>query len=44
MTNGLSYKEDDVGKTQKVKELILSDPWCDVGHFKLLHSNPLVNS
>ena len=30
MTNGLLCKEDDVGKTQKVQELILSDPWCDV--------------
>ena len=25
-----SYKEDDVGKTQKVKDLILSDQWWDV--------------
>ena len=27
-----SYREDDVGKAQKVKDLILSDHWWDVDY------------
>ena len=27
-----AYREDDVGKAQKVKEMILSDPWWDVDY------------
>ena len=30
-----SYREDDVGKAQKVKDMILSDRWWDIINYIL---------
>ena len=36
-----SYREDDVGKAQKVKEMILSDRWWDVVDYILEFIAPI---
>ena len=36
-----SYREDDVGKTQKVKDMILSDRWWDVVDYILEFTTPI---
>ena len=35
-----SYKEDDVGKAQKVKDMILSDRWWDIVNYILEFTAP----
>ena len=36
-----SYREDDVGKAQKVKDLILSDHWWDTIDYILEFTVPI---
>ena len=36
-----AYREDDVGKAQKVKEMILSDRWWDVVDYILEFTTPI---
>ena len=36
-----SYREDDVGKVQKVKDMILSDCWWDVVNYILEFTTPI---
>ncbi|XP_030924786.1 uncharacterized protein LOC115951779 [Quercus lobata] len=36
-----SYKEDDVGKAQKVKDIILSDRWWDIVNYILEFTAPI---
>ena len=36
-----SYREDDVGKAQKVKDMILSDRWWDVVDYILEFTAPI---
>ena len=36
-----SYREDDVGKAQKVKDLILNDHWWDVINYIIEFSVPI---
>ena len=36
-----SYKEDDVGKVQKVKDSFLSDPWWDVVDYIIEFTAPI---
>ena len=36
-----SYREDDVGKTHKVKEMILSDRWWDTVDYILEFTAPI---
>ena len=36
-----SYREDNIGKTQKVKDLILSDHWCDVVDYIIEFTVPI---
>ena len=36
-----AYKEDDVGKAQNVKEMILSDHWWDVVDYILEFTTPI---
>ena len=38
-----SYREDDVGKAQKVKDLILSDHWWDVVDYIIEFTVPIHN-
>ena len=38
-----SYREDDVGKAQKVKDLILSDHWKDVVDYIIEFTAPIYN-
>ena len=37
----VSYREDDIGKTQKVKDLILSDHWWDVVDYIIEFTVPI---
>ena len=36
-----SYREDDVGKVQKVKDMILSDRWWDIVDYILEFTAPI---
>ncbi|KAM3748574.1 hypothetical protein ACB098_05G119000 [Castanea mollissima] len=38
-----AYREDDVGKAQKVKDIILSDRWLDVVDYILNFTAPIYN-
>ena len=38
-----SYREDDVGKAQKVKDMILSDLWLDKVDYILKFTAPIYN-
>ena len=37
----VSYRDDDVGKSQKVKDMILSDRWWDIVDYILEFTTPI---